>query len=298
MLKSIHCMVAVDSLCVTSGTFLTTSTQPTGMLQPFELAARVRDSRRLCSLDGPGAGTMQVSAQVHPSSVSNATATGYIFSESQDRLFRLERTRIIGRIMPSLGDSAVIIFLGLLLFGPKGLAQIARQLGKLMGEFRRASNEFRMQMEEELRISEQADRQKEIAAIEAAAPAPPVLVSSVEDCPEDHPHLRAASADAPLDPLFEPIGEVGPVPIATSGDLSIMPPATGLPSPRSSSIASFVESVPHVDAPDGHLKSTPAEEPHPNDAEQKPMRYTNHHEENEVTPDLDAIEPATESVHG
>ena len=62
--------------------------------------------------------------------------------------------------MPSFQDSAFIILLGLLLFGPKGLAGIARQVGKLMGEFRRASADFRMQMEDELRISEQAEQQK------------------------------------------------------------------------------------------------------------------------------------------
>ena len=68
--------------------------------------------------------------------------------------------------MPSLGDSAVIFILALLLFGPKKLPELARQLGKLMAEFRRASNEFRMQMEDELRIAEQADQQKKIAAID------------------------------------------------------------------------------------------------------------------------------------
>ena len=209
--------------------------------------------------------------------------------------------------MPSLGDSAVIIFLGLLLFGPKGLAQIARQLGKLMGEFRRASNEFRMQMEEELRLSEQADRQKEIAKIEAAAPPPPVLTSSVEDCPEDHPHLRAAPANTSLDPVAdpvadafaEPIGEVGPVPIATSGDLSIMPPATGLPAPRtSSSLSSFVDSVPKVDPPVEQSEAPRVEEALADFAEHKPMRYTNHHEDNGLAPGQDSVEPATESVHG
>jgi sec-independent protein translocase protein TatB len=208
--------------------------------------------------------------------------------------------------MPSLGDSAVIIFLGLLLFGPKGLAQIARQLGKLMGEFRRASNEFRMQMEEELRVAEQADRQKEIAKIEAAAPAPPVLTSSVAECPEDSAKLRASSADMALDPLEEPIGEVVPVPIATSGELRIMPPASGLPAPRSSAIAPLFESVPHMDAPNGHVEVALS-----GGSEDKPMRYTNHHEENgggaapvpEAGPELsqelspDAVE-ATESVHG
>ena len=74
--------------------------------------------------------------------------------------------------MPGLPDTAVIVLLALLLFGPKKLPVLARQLGKLMADFRRASNEFRAQMEEELRISEQADRQKQVAAIEAAAPVP------------------------------------------------------------------------------------------------------------------------------
>jgi TatA/E family protein of Tat protein translocase len=77
--------------------------------------------------------------------------------------------------MPGLPDTAVIVLLALLLFGPKKLPVLARQLGKLMADFRRASNEFRTQMEEELRISEQADRQNQIAAIEAAAPPSPAI---------------------------------------------------------------------------------------------------------------------------
>ena len=71
--------------------------------------------------------------------------------------------------MPSFQDSIVLFVLALLLFGPKKLPQLARELGKWVGEFRRASNEFKMQMEEELRMAEQADRQKQAAAIEAAA---------------------------------------------------------------------------------------------------------------------------------
>jgi TatA/E family protein of Tat protein translocase len=46
--------------------------------------------------------------------------------------------------MPSFQDSAVIFIIALLLFGPRKLPELARQLGKLMGEFRRASNDFRM----------------------------------------------------------------------------------------------------------------------------------------------------------
>ena len=72
--------------------------------------------------------------------------------------------------MPSFSDSIFLFVLALLLFGPKKLPVLARELGKWVGEFRRASNEFKMQMEEELRLAEQEDRQKQIAAMEAAAP--------------------------------------------------------------------------------------------------------------------------------
>ena len=131
--------------------------------------------------------------------------------------------------MPSFQDSAVIFFLALLLFGPKKLPELARYVGKLMGEFRRASSEFRMQMEDEFRLAEQADQQKKIAAMEAAAPvAPPVEV-----IPEpEHPHLpppMEAAAEASTE------AEPEPLPIATNGDLEMMPPATGLPVARSSS---------------------------------------------------------------
>ncbi len=158
--------------------------------------------------------------------------------------------------MPSFQDSAVIFFLALLLFGPKKLPELARYVGKLMGEFRRASSEFRLQMEDEFRLAEQAEQQKKIAAIEAAAPVTPAL-----DIPEpEHPHVDAPQA-IELDPTPEhaaveaapepePVPE--PVPIATSGDLHMMPPATGLPvGGRGSSTASSpFDFVPHSPAPE------------------------------------------------
>ena len=154
--------------------------------------------------------------------------------------------------MPGFEDSAFLIVLALLLFGPKKLPQLARQAGKLMSDFRRASNEFRTQMEEELRISEQADRQKKVAAIETAAPAVPAVDpypgiaqpqpstapdSDSDSTPHD-PYQDPYLVDSPYDPAEPSIASAAepqhdPVPIATSGGLSILPPATGLPIPNS-----------------------------------------------------------------
>jgi len=97
-------------------------------------------------------------------------------------------------------DSIFIFGLMLVLFGPKKLPEIARQAGKLMMEFRRASNEFKMQMEDELRAAEQAERQKKLEAETAAAVA---LAASA---------LPPAPAPTAADESSEP---------------SIMPPSVG-----------------------------------------------------------------------
>jgi sec-independent protein translocase protein TatB len=196
--------------------------------------------------------------------------------------------------MPSFPDSAVLILLVLLLFGPKKLPELARQFGKLMADFRRASNEFRSQMEDELRISEQADRQKQIAAAEAAAPATPALeaapdatqsldaesvyanqnrpsldsaLQSTSHSPHDSmEHFTRESAYDSLPesahesapdsaPAPEPVA--APLPIATSGELSLLPPPTGLPI-ANSPLLPFPEDPP---AESVAQASVPAHEP-------------------------------------
>ena len=184
--------------------------------------------------------------------------------------------------MPTFQDSAFIFFLALLLFGPKKLPELARYVGKLMAEFRRASNEFRTQMEDELRVADQAEQQKKIAALEAAAPVAPIVA---QDIPEpEHPHLdpvlapetsglsenridfraNGALPEAPIGEVGpEPLPESEPLPIASSGDLHLMPPATGLPVSRSTSpnsqvesspksLAGVFDSIPHVSEADAH----------------------------------------------
>src|SRR4051794_39957921 len=43
-----------------------------------------------------------------------------------------------------------IFLIALIIFGPKKLPEIGRQIGKAMNEFKRASNEFKAQIESEI----------------------------------------------------------------------------------------------------------------------------------------------------
>ena|SRR5438309_1016564 len=57
-----------------------------------------------------------------------------------------------------------IFLLALVIFGPKKLPEIGRQLGKAMNEFKRASNEFRSQLEDEIRQIDATEQAKKLAA--------------------------------------------------------------------------------------------------------------------------------------
>ena len=57
-------------------------------------------------------------------------------------------------------DTVVLFVLALLLFGPKKLPGIARQIGKALAEFKRASNEFKAQIEAEISQLEVQEKQK------------------------------------------------------------------------------------------------------------------------------------------
>jgi sec-independent protein translocase protein TatB len=85
------------------------------------------------------------------------------------------------------GDSIFIFVLALVLFGPKKLPEIGRQVGKILAEFRRASNEFKFQIQEEIRNMEEEERRKKLAEARAqtaaATPAEPAPATPASDIP-------------------------------------------------------------------------------------------------------------------
>src|SRR5690349_720713 len=78
-------------------------------------------------------------------------------------------------------EMAFIFVLALIIFGPKKLPEIGRQVGKALAEFKRASNEFKWQLEAEMRQIE-AEATKE-RLIKAAPQTPPAGALPAETTP-------------------------------------------------------------------------------------------------------------------
>ncbi|SRR5271169_4601343 len=99
-----------------------------------------------------------------------------------------------------------LLLLAFLLFGPKKLPEIGRTIGRGLAEFKRASNELKGQLENEMRQLEAEDREKKISPPPPPPPENTVAVSpqTVSSAPEpqlslpmaDHPQAVAVAAPA------------------------------------------------------------------------------------------------------
>ena len=122
-----------------------------------------------------------------------------------------------------MADSLILMVMALVVFGPRRLPQIGRQIGKLMYEFRKASNDFKFQMEEELRNSEEADRRKkEEERLRALAPAAPVPAPAENSIAGATVTAESSAAETP-----NPAAGYDNGPVASSQTESI--PPTGTP---------------------------------------------------------------------
>lgn len=97
-------------------------------------------------------------------------------------------------------ETIFLFLLALLIFGPKKLPEIARQIGKAMNEFKRASNEFKAQLASEISQIEVEEQRKILPPAEPAA-GTIATQTSAEKTPEpqvpaeSHPEVKVA-ADA------------------------------------------------------------------------------------------------------
>jgi sec-independent protein translocase protein TatA len=73
----------------------------------------------------------------------------------------------------------VIFVIALIVFGPRKLPELGKSLGKSLAEFKRASNELRSTLEEEVRLDEQRTAPPAQAAIPAAPIETPADLAAV-----------------------------------------------------------------------------------------------------------------------
>jgi sec-independent protein translocase protein TatB len=136
-----------------------------------------------------------------------------------------------------MADTLILMVMALVVFGPRRLPQIGRQVGKLMYEFRKASNDFKFQMEEELRNAEEADRrQKEEAERQRQLAAnPPAQIEASIDSQATESSSGAPEVSTSSDsgyPYNSTYGEVTEAQEkAETTQPTIQPPATGEPVP-------------------------------------------------------------------
>jgi TatA/E family protein of Tat protein translocase len=71
--------------------------------------------------------------------------------------------------MPEL---VVIFVIALIVFGPRKLPELGKSLGKSLAEFKRASNELRNSLEEEIRVEEDRERTAKVTSPPPPVPAP------------------------------------------------------------------------------------------------------------------------------
>ncbi len=147
-------------------------------------------------------------------------------------------------------ELVVILVIALMVFGPRKLPELGRSIGKSLGEFKRASNDLRNTLEEEIHVEEQARTTKPAPAT-AAAPAPAHDLN-----PDPLPNTLGQEID-PEEPAPRDAAEPAPAP---SNDLNPDP------APDASGQETDPEPAPREAAESAPAPADPATDPHQDQA--------------------------------
>jgi TatA/E family protein of Tat protein translocase len=141
------------------------------------------------------------------------------------------------RSMLSVPHLIIIFAVALVVFGPEKLPELARNLGKIMAEFRRATSELRGTFEGHMRDLE---READLRRLREAQPPTQTIGGGIGTSPANPPALPPESTNDPLPP--------------TPGTVATEPPnflAARIAQPAEPSAVETHENVPHQgDHPD------------------------------------------------
>jgi sec-independent protein translocase protein TatB len=120
----------------------------------------------------------------------------------------------------SFSETIFLFFLALVIFGPKKLPEIARQVGKYLNEFRRASNEFKAQIEQEIAHLEVENKQ---TILPPSAPVAGTTSRTLDAAKTEVTYAEPAKTEGPTPsaeatlaaPNGEPSATNGSAPVAT-----------------------------------------------------------------------------------
>ena len=84
-------------------------------------------------------------------------------------------------------EMVVIAVIALIIFGPRKLPELGKSLGKSIAEFKRASNELKHTLDEEIRIEDQRSAERQRAP-------EPVVVDRPEDDQTDDESVPRSNA--------------------------------------------------------------------------------------------------------
>jgi len=119
-------------------------------------------------------------------------------SQGEIRLFANIRTDMFGSLG---GPELILIFIvGLVVFGPRKLPEIGKSLGKMIGEFKRASADFQRTVEDEV---ETERLRKDITSADYPSPAPPPA-----PIPAEAPVIREAEGSIPTSTLLASTADI------------------------------------------------------------------------------------------
>jgi Tat protein translocase TatB subunit len=103
----------------------------------------------------------------------------------------------------------LLLILALIVFGPRKLPEIGKSMGKMLAEFRRASNDFRRTIEDEVEAEKMREAMAEQPTAAPSLPAPPepeAQAAAEAPAPADAPAEAPAEAAA-AEPVLAPPAE-------------------------------------------------------------------------------------------
>jgi len=91
----------------------------------------------------------------------------------------------------------LILVVALIVFGPRRLPEIGKSMGKMLAEFRKASNDFKRTIEDELEAEKARDSAPPAPPLVEPATAPPVVTPPVEAPALETPPVETTAAETP-----------------------------------------------------------------------------------------------------